>query len=213
MQRNSIARLTTFVVWFLAAGAAVFWALKFSPRVAVPAHANMLRADPASAVVDSTAVAKALGGEAKDAINLGATGALSTGISAINQARFVLFGVVAAEKGQSGGSLALIGMDGKPARPYRVGSALEDGLVLQSVTPRQAVLAKDASRLTLELPVSKTALVGTGSGLSAARAPAVPGLNPPAQISPRAERLESLKSAAQAPASMVPGQNLTAAGQ
>jgi general secretion pathway protein C len=46
-------------------------------------------------------------------------------------------------------------VDGKPARPYRVGSVVEEGLVLQSVHARQAVLGAPGNAqplLTLELP-------------------------------------------------------------
>ena len=71
-------------------------------------------------------------------------------ISAVS--RMALVGVVA--NGKNGGS-ALISVDGKPARPYRVGSAVEEGLVLQSVGPRRALLAPNLqgpASLTLELP-------------------------------------------------------------
>jgi general secretion pathway protein C len=49
----------------------------------------------------------------------------------------------------------VISVDGKPARPYRVGSFVDDGLVLQSVHGRQAVIASalgDGPAVTLELP-------------------------------------------------------------
>jgi general secretion pathway protein C len=69
--------------------------------------------------------------------------------------RFNLLGVVAA---RSHSGAALIAVDGKPPRPYRVGSAIEEGLVLQSVQRRRAVLAASAGGpavLTLELPPAK----------------------------------------------------------
>jgi len=50
---------------------------------------------------------------------------------------------------------ALIAIDGKPAKPYRVGVQVDEGLVLQSVQGRRAVLAAADSGqqvLTLELP-------------------------------------------------------------
>jgi general secretion pathway protein C len=49
----------------------------------------------------------------------------------------------------------LIGIDGQPAKPYRVGEHLTDKLVLQSVTTRSAVLATGINArdgMTLELP-------------------------------------------------------------
>ena len=57
--------------------------------------------------------------------------------------------------GNSRRGAALIAIDGKPARPYRVGGVLEEGLVLQAVEGRRAVLAASAegpALLTLELP-------------------------------------------------------------
>lgn len=75
--------------------------------------------------------------------------------------RFALTGVVASSS-QHGA--ALIAVDGKPAKPYAVGSRVGDEWVLQSVQPRRAVLvpagaAGDASvasetALVLELPLS-----------------------------------------------------------
>ena len=54
--------------------------------------------------------------------------------------------------------VALITVDGKPARAVKVGTSLEDGLLLQSVTPRSATLASDMNgpaRFVLELNVPK----------------------------------------------------------
>ena len=36
---------------------------------------------------------------------------------------------------------ALIAVDGKPGKPYRVGSSVDEGLVLRSVEPRRVYLA------------------------------------------------------------------------
>jgi general secretion pathway protein C len=70
--------------------------------------------------------------------------------------RFVLTGVVA-DKAQSGA--ALIALDGQASKPYRVGATVADGLVLQSVSARRAVLAtalNAPASLTLEMkPLGK----------------------------------------------------------
>ena len=66
--------------------------------------------------------------------------------------RFKLMGVVA---DLAQGGYALIAIDGKPAKPYRVGAPLDDALVLQSVSKRSAALAPSAeapASVTLELP-------------------------------------------------------------
>ncbi|MDB5858882.1 MAG: hypothetical protein JWQ76_2571, partial [Ramlibacter sp.] len=67
--------------------------------------------------------------------------------------RFILVGVAA--HASSGGGAAVISVDGKPARPFRVGSFLDQGILLQSVQGRRAVLAAlpDGPPLVvLELP-------------------------------------------------------------
>jgi general secretion pathway protein C len=59
---------------------------------------------------------------------------------------------VVANRSQKGA--ALIAVDGKPPKPYRVGAPVDEGIVLQSVESRRAVLAgpDGAPVLTLDLP-------------------------------------------------------------
>jgi general secretion pathway protein C len=67
--------------------------------------------------------------------------------------RFNLVGVVA---NRGHGGAALISVDGQPPKPFRVGAPVDEGLVLQSVDARQAVLAASADAppaVTLELPL------------------------------------------------------------
>ena len=67
--------------------------------------------------------------------------------------RFVLMGVLAGTA--SGGGAALIAVDGKPAKPYRVGANVEPGLVLQSLGKGAARLGASmdgATTLALEMP-------------------------------------------------------------
>jgi general secretion pathway protein C len=93
--------------------------------------------------VDPAAVARLLGAGP-------VTAAAAT--SASLASRFALVGVVA-DRSHKGA--ALIAVDGKPAKPFRVGAAVDEGLVLQSVESRRAVLAADTDGppvLTLDLP-------------------------------------------------------------
>ncbi len=98
-------------------------------------------------VIDPLVVARALGG---------GQGAAPSAVPLVSQAsRFAMLGVVADLRSAG---VALISVDGQPARPYRVGDSVEDGLVLQSVKGRRAALgptANGASVLTLELPEQK----------------------------------------------------------
>lgn len=145
LQPNSATwtvRGATFALWLLAAGSAAYWALKLGSAPSRPAPVASAARGLAS--VDPAAIARLLGGS-------------STAVAAAPQpslaSRFNLVGVVAGVA--SGGGAAVISVDGKPARPYRVGSQLDEGLVLQSVQGRRAVLAAQADGppvLTLELP-------------------------------------------------------------
>ncbi len=154
MQRNWTIRLVTFVLWLLAAGSAVYWALKWVSGSSAPAYAVAVGAAvglPAGGV-DGSAVAKALGG-GLIAMNSEAAQAVSKPVSSIVASRFVLTGVVDSPSSRRS-DMALIAMDGKPARPYRLGAALEAGVVLQSVQERKAVIGPDdgTAGVTLELP-------------------------------------------------------------
>ena len=139
-----IARTLTFVVWVGAGASVAYWGLKLgtpSPQgvVAPVAAGQALQADP-------NLVAKALG-----AIKFEASAAQQAPVSS----RFVLQGVVSDARRHG---VALISVDGKPARPVRVGGKVEEGLVLQTVESRRASLgaALDVpAQFTLELPALK----------------------------------------------------------
>jgi general secretion pathway protein C len=137
-------RGATFAVWLLAAGSCVYWGMKLTARPAVLAAGPAARA---AAPVDPAALARLLGG----------TGPVEGAAPAAPvSSRFVLVGVVSGVKAREGA--AVIAVDGKAARPFRVGGAVDDTLVLQSVQGRRAVLAPasgGAPAVTLELPPPK----------------------------------------------------------
>ncbi len=136
-------RVSAFVLAAMAAGSAVYWGLKW-PGGATAPMATVAMSD--APMVDPLALARVLGG-GNPAASAAPAPAVVNAIS-----RMALVGVVA--DGKNGGS-ALISIDGKPARPYRVGSRVDESLLLQSVGPRRALLAADLqgpASLTLELP-------------------------------------------------------------
>ncbi|MET3914614.1 general secretion pathway protein C [Variovorax sp. OAS795] len=136
------APFTTAGLWALAAGAAVFWGLRLaSPTEPVAAAATMPRA---SVSADADAVARLFGAVSSSDAAPAAPEAAS---------RFALSGVVADPLNQGA---ALIAIDGKPPRPFRVGSRVGDNYVLQSVGVRSATLGASAqgpAAFTLQLPV------------------------------------------------------------
>jgi general secretion pathway protein C len=137
-------RIAAFVLAGLAGACAVYWGLKWPGASAPSAASSILAAD--AAPTNPQALARALGGG-------NAVAAPQAAVAAVSVAgRLALVGVVA---NRSRGGAALISIDGKPARPYRVGARVDDALVLQSVAPRRAVLADSLlgpASLTLELP-------------------------------------------------------------
>ncbi len=145
-----LPRLFTFVLAALAAGSAVFWALHLTAPLQSAALPAVDLQQPVLA--DTAAVVRALGGSV-DAVSTPVAG------PALAASRFALTGVIA---GASRGA-ALIAVDGKPPKPYRVGARVADEWVLRSVQPRRAVLvqvdatgqapATGGTELTLEMPL------------------------------------------------------------
>lgn len=185
----------------LLAASVVYWVLKFVQSTATPANAAVvsMNAPPA---VDSLALARGLGG--------GITPAASSApapMGGINASRFVLTGVVTGRFERQ--SIALIAVDGKPARPYRVGAQVTEGVVVQSVQNRQADLASDKDApvgATLELPKQTTAIVGTAIPVVVPQVTAVaPIMAPPVVVPPSAA--PSAAIASQSIPAAIAGQN------
>ena len=132
----------TLLAWALAAASIVYWGLRLAEGRGPGVSAPTATAQPP--VVDTQVVARLLG-----AVDAAAPQQASLA------SRFQLQGVLA---GTPGGGAALIVVDGKPAQPFRVGSVIEEGLVLQSAVARRARLAatRDGPTLvTLDMPPLK----------------------------------------------------------
>jgi general secretion pathway protein C len=136
------ARLSAFFVWALVAASIVFWGLRLvvTPPAA-PAH-TLAVSDGAPARVDLTRL----------------FGAAPVATSATPQqpaiaSRFQLVGVMAPKVPDEHG-IALLAVDGKQPRPFRVGSTIDGELVLQSVTLRTASIGpvRGAPVAVLEVP-------------------------------------------------------------
>lgn len=141
-RKSWMPRLAAFVLALLLAGSVVFWLLRW------PVH-EAGTALPTPANTEDQPIANV----AQVAHLLGA-GQAPVPVSAAPDAagRFRLTGIIASAQGQG---VALVSIDGKPPKPYSVGSQLEDGLMLQSVEKRRVALAVDAKapvQLQLELP-------------------------------------------------------------
>ncbi|QTD46228.1 hypothetical protein [Ottowia testudinis] len=135
------AGLLTLALWALVAGSALFWWLRIG-QVAAPLQAP-LAGGPSAAAVDGLQVARALG--AAPAAQAAAPAAPDVA------GRLALRGIVT----HDGRGAALIAVDGKPARPVRVGALLEGvegDWHVRSVAPHAAVLVAGGRELRLEMP-------------------------------------------------------------
>jgi general secretion pathway protein C len=204
------ARLSAFVIWGLVGMVTVFWLSRLTAQaLPTPSHAGTV----------STATA------ARGDLSrlLGAPPVAAAPVIAIPDAagRFKLVGVMAPrgaalpaaggtpESGaasagtapgqQIGQGVALISVDGKPARPYRVGASIENEFVLQAVAARGVSIgsaqAPQAPPIRLELPALPAPATGqlppplsmTSSGATGANpAPPAAMVAPPTAVMPPA---------------------------
>lgn len=168
------ARLSAFVIWSLVAATAVFWALRFGVHAPqAPAHA---------VPIDRAAAPR---GDLARLFGAGPVLALAQEAQpAEAPSRFRLIGVMAPKSSSPEGTgaygLALIAIDGKPAKAFAVGAKLDSDLVLQSVGLRTASLgsAQGARSVLLELP----ALPPPATGVLPA--PGAPPAAAPAAVAP-----------------------------
>lgn len=184
-----LARFAAFLVWALVAASVVFWGLRLLVRApAAPAH-SIAVAGTSAASADLTRLLGAAPVAAPTAAALPPDAA----------ARFKLHGVMA-PKGKpdaapSGQGVALISVDGKPPRAFAIGSRLDSGLVLQSVSLRSASIgsADGGASVKLEIPPLPLPATGRLAPVSAlvpdatsgaapdAVVPSVPAPGPPAR--------------------------------
>ncbi len=150
------ARIAAFSAWALAAACAVYWALRL---LAAPAGL------PAS--VQPVSIASGLKGDIGRLFASPAAPVAPEAAAPALAGRFKLVGVMAPKEGERGRGqgIALIAIDGKPPRPYRVGATLESGLVLQAVASRSATLgpADGVAAVRLDMPLLPAPATGTRS--------------------------------------------------
>lgn len=173
-----VVRLIAFCVWALAAGSAVFWALRLGVQPGgLPAHALPVAAE----VANSAAVVRMLGGSTSPVATAAAPEPALAG-------RFRLIGVMAPASASGGSGVALISVDGKSAKPVALGATVDGELVLQSLSQRTAELGPSGAppAVTLELPLlppPQTGSLPPVGGPSTAAPGAVPA-PPPAPPPP-----------------------------
>lgn len=141
-QHRLVLHTATFAAWAVAAAGVGYWALQLSSNAGQFNLPTTPIADSRSGNAnDPAALARLLGALAPQAV-----------APMSNSSRFALKGVVSGALGQEA---ALIAIDDKPARAFRVGSAIEEGLVLQSASKSKVTLSATKGGpilMTLEMP-------------------------------------------------------------
>ncbi|MCZ8110620.1 MAG: hypothetical protein ACK5Y8_09125 [Betaproteobacteria bacterium] len=171
------ARWMTVVVWALATAAAVAWGLRvFVQPAPVPAGALVADATP----VLQAELTRLLGADP-----LPASTAAPEAAAPPPSARFALLGVVAPRSatGQARSTregVALIAVDDRPARAFRVGARVEGDTVLQAVSARGAELGPRGGPVQVALQLPPLPAAATGTLPAAAPDPASPP--PPAPV-------------------------------
>jgi general secretion pathway protein C len=151
------ARALAFLTWAAVAASAMFWGLRLFVS-APPAPANAMAVSTQSVAANDFS---RLLGRAPTV----ATAAVQPDAAS----RFRLVGVVAPKSLAEGTSegLALISIDGKPPRHYRVGTSVEGETTLLGVSARGAELGPSGgpATITLNLPAPPSAATGVLPGI------------------------------------------------
>ncbi|MFN0183465.1 MAG: type II secretion system protein N [Aquabacterium sp.] len=171
-----LSKTLMFLVWALVAGSSVFWGFKLMAQpLAVPANAAVAVQAPAAV------------GDLSGLLGVRPAAAVQAAEAAPppppESSRFQLVGVVAARHAARAQGVALIAVDGKLARAYRVGAVIERDLVLQSVESRVALIGPrgGVAVVTLELPPlppPTTGVPGAAPGVPPPGMTALPNLAP-----------------------------------
>lgn len=170
-------RWFTFVLWAAVAASAVAWGLKlFVTAPPMPREARV--ADAGQALRGD--VTRVLGADAPPPV------ATEAAPAPVTDARFQLVGVVAPRSPQAAREgLALIAVDGKPPKAFRVGAAVEGTTVVKAVRARGADLGPRDGAVTIALQIPPPAPAATGTLPAAGAAapavfnPAMPNQPPP----------------------------------
>lgn len=197
------ARWVTFLVWALVAASAAAWGLKLfvtapgaPPQVAVATQSQLPRGD----------ITRVLGADAPPPVDPAAGESLA---SAPADARFQLVGVVAPRGNETArAGVALIAVDGKPAKAYRVGAVVDGEHVVQAIRLRGADLGPAGGNVAVALNIPPPPAAATGTLPDASSPgtspPAAPPPPPAVRPAPAAPPVVAPQSPAPAPRRVVP---------
>jgi general secretion pathway protein C len=175
------SRWTGFFIWALVAASTAFWGIKiFAATRPVPAGAQAPQAIAANGPMERLFGAVVVAAVAAPAQHP-------------ESERFQLVGLIATPEGtESPGGVAIVSVDGQPAKPFHVGATLDGNTTLLVVAKRTADFGPSGgpSSFSLQLPEPAAAETGTLAPpvtLSGAQSP-TPGLPPAVQAQMAAQR-------------------------
>lgn len=180
MCHTMVSRIFAFLVWAACAAGLAYWGLRWLAKpLPVPAH---------SATVSMTVEPKGNMAQLLTAPEADPDAAGPTAEQSALAARIQLIGLMAANNG-SGPGVALLAVDGKPAKAYRVGQAIDGEQVVQAITRQGVDIGLPGQPATATLPAQTLPPAATGTLPSAM--PDTPPVNsatanspPPAPMSP-----------------------------
>jgi len=157
---HMLARWWTFGVWAVVAASALFWGLRVFVQAPTAPRETVVAQVSAGARGDLTRLFGA------DALPVAA----ATEPEPAADSRFQLIGVVSPRSDRAANEgLALIAVDGKPSKAFRVGAVVEGNTVLQSVRARGATLGPKrgagdtAANGTVLLEIAPLPVAATGT--------------------------------------------------
>lgn len=150
-----VSRILALIVWAAVAASAAHWGLRwFVKPASMPPGTNAVSMTSAP----RGDITKLLSGPAPapDAQQVPSQ-------QAALAARVQLLGVVAPRGGGNGPGVALLVVDGKPARAFKTGYAIDGDLVVQTVSQQGVQIGPrgGAAALTLDLPLMQPAATGS----------------------------------------------------
>lgn len=156
-----LSRILALLVWAAVAASLAFWGLRWMARpAAVPPGTSSVALSGTAPRGDVTRLLSPPANAADEPS--------APSQQAMLASRLQLVGVVAPRQG-GGGGIALLVVDGKPARAFKTGHAIDGDLILQSVTQQGVQIGPSGgpAAVNLSLPLLPAAATGTLPGAAA----------------------------------------------
>ena len=150
-----VSRILALLVWAAVAASLAFWGLRWMARpAAVPPGTSSVALSGTAPRGDVTRLLSPPARASEEAA--------APSQQAMLASRMQLVGVVAPRRDTQGQGIALLVVDGKPARAYKTGHVVDGALVLQSVTQQGVQIgpASGPAAVNLNLPLLPAAATG-----------------------------------------------------